>query len=65
MPPDDARCGSARPAHVVNDLIRALFRRAGSGKLYGADRAQYEELVAEWVAATSEDRGRPEIVEAA
>jgi hypothetical protein len=50
---------------VVNDLIRALFRRAGSGKLYGADRAEYEELVTEWVAATSTNSARPEIVEAA
>jgi hypothetical protein len=65
MIPDDDPCGSARPAHAVNDLIRALFRRAGSGKLYGADRAEYEELVTEWVAATAAERDRPEIVEAA
>ncbi|MEU1272950.1 hypothetical protein [Streptomyces sp. NPDC005799] len=65
MTPDDRGSGSVRPAHVVNEAIRALFRRAGSGKLYGADRAAYEELVAEWVAATNSDGGRPEIVEAA
>jgi hypothetical protein len=65
MSPDVCGPGSVRPAHVVNDLIRALFRRAGSGKLYGADRAEYEELVTEWVAATSTNSERPEIVEAA
>lgn len=65
MSPDLCRPGCVRPAHVVNDLIRALFRRAGSGKLYGDDRAEYEELVAEWVAATSVKSARPEVVEAA
>jgi hypothetical protein len=65
MSPDSSGLGPVRPAAVVNDLIRALFRRAGSGKLYGADRAEYEELVTEWVAATNTNSKRPEIVEAA
>lgn len=64
MPPDDVRCGSVRPADVVNDLIRALFARAG-GRLYGGDRAEYERLVAEWTIATAAERDRPEVVEAA
>lgn len=65
MIPDPVSPGSVRSAAAVNEEIRALFRRAGSGKLYGTDRVAYEELVAEWVAATSRDGGRPEVVEAA
>lgn len=64
MIPDDAHGGSVRPAHVVNEAIRALFRRSGGGKLYGEDRAEWESLVAEWVAATN-GAERPEVVEAA
>jgi len=65
MIPDDNPCGSARPAHVVNDLIRALFTRAGKGgRLYGEDRAEYDRLIAEWTIATAAET-RPAIVEAA
>lgn len=54
-----------RPAHVVNDLIRALFTRAGQGgRLYGEDRAEYDRLIAEWTIATATE-ARPEMVEAA
>lgn len=53
-----------RPADVVNELIRELFQRAG-GHLYGADRATYERLVAEWAAAVRAEAEPPEIVEAA
>lgn len=64
MSPDSPGCGHVRPAAVVNDLIRALFTRAG-GRLYGEDRAEYEQLVAEWTLATAAERGQPEVVEAA
>lgn len=64
MSPDSPALGLVRPAAVVNDLIRALFKRAG-GRLYGDDRAEYERLVAEWTIATAAERTRPDIVEAA
>ena len=64
MSPEPVCCGSARSADVVNELIRALFARAG-GRLYGADREEYERLVTEWTLATAAEPTRPEIVEAA
>lgn len=64
MSPTPPADGPVRPADVVNDLIRALFARAG-GRLYGDDRAAYERLVAEWTIAVAAERDRPEIVEAA
>lgn len=62
MSPDSGHLGPVRSAAVVNELIRALFKRAG-GRLYGADRAEYERLVAEWTLAVAAER--VEIVEAA
>lgn len=64
MSPTPPADGPVRPAALVNDLIRALFARAG-GRLYGDDRAEYERLVAEWTIAVAAERDRPEIVEAA
>jgi hypothetical protein len=43
----------------VNEQIRALVR-AADGRLYGADRVRYAELVEEWAAAV-----RAEVIEAA
>ncbi|OQQ12934.1 hypothetical protein B0675_36430 [Streptomyces sp. M41(2017)] len=54
--------GSARPADVVNEEIRALITRAG-GWLYGETRQRYEVLRDEWTVATAAERG--DIVEAA
>jgi hypothetical protein len=53
-----------RPAAVVNELIRALFQRAG-GRLYGEDRVTYAQLVTEWATAVQAEAEPPEIVEAA
>lgn|GEM_PF-2251857 len=64
MPPTPPACGRPRPADVVNELIRALFARAG-GRLYGEDRAEYERLVTEWTIAIAAERDRPDVVEAA
>jgi hypothetical protein len=46
----------------VNTEIRALVEACG-GWLYGASRARYEVLVAEWTVATAAEQG--DIVEAA
>lgn len=62
MSPDGERPGSVRSAAVVNELIRALFARAG-GRLYGEDRAEYERLVTEWTLAVAAER--VDVVEAA
>ena len=51
-----------RPADEVNELIRDLFARAG-GRLYGADRTEYERLIVEWIEAVAADN--VDIVEAA
>jgi hypothetical protein len=40
---------------VVNDAIRDLVRRSG-GRLRPEDRRMYEQLVAEWVAASVAER---------
>ena len=47
--------GSPRRAAVVNDAIRDLVRRSG-GRLRPEDRRMYEQLVAEWVAASVAER---------
>lgn len=64
MSPDRQTPGSVRPSALVNELIRALFQRAG-GHLYGEDRATYERLIAEWAAAVRAEAEPPEVVEAA
>lgn len=62
MPPTPPADGPVRPSAVVNELIRALLVRTG-GWLSTEDRAEYEELVAEWTLAVAAER--VEIVEAA
>lgn len=68
MSPTSVSSGSVRSAAVVNEQIRALVR-AADGRLYGADRVRYAELVEEWAAATAAERRpaavRAEVVEAA
>lgn len=49
----------ARSAAVVNELIRCLMLRA-AGRLSDEQRAEYEDLLAEWAAAV-----RAEVVKAA
>ena len=51
-----------RPSAVVNEEIRSLVVECG-GWLYGASRARYEELVAEWTLAVTAER--VDVVEAA
>ncbi|MEU5596804.1 hypothetical protein [Streptomyces sp. NPDC020298] len=50
MTSDTQRPSSVRPAHVVNEDIRALWLRAG-GSLSTQERAEYERLLLEWAAA--------------
>ncbi|MFJ9349135.1 hypothetical protein [Streptomyces sp. NPDC101237] len=59
MSPDSRTPGSARSAAEVNELIRALWLRAG-GILSAQERAEYELLVVEWAEAI-----RARIIEAA
>jgi hypothetical protein len=59
MSPDPQQPGSVRSAAELNDMIRALWQRAG-GRLESRERAEYERLREEWAAAV-----RAEIVEAA
>ncbi|UJV42100.1 hypothetical protein CVT30_21610 [Streptomyces sp. AMCC400023] len=59
MPPTTPALGSVRSSAAVNAEIRALVR-AAHGRLYGADRVRYAELVEEWAEAV-----RAEVVEAA
>ncbi|MDX3759359.1 hypothetical protein [Streptomyces sp. AK02-04a] len=59
MPPNPQCPGSARSADALNELIRALWQRAG-GTLSPEQRREYEVLVTEWAAAV-----RAEVVEAA
>ncbi len=59
MPPNLVGPGSARSADAVNEEIRALLLRRG-GWLKPEDRAEYEQLLAEWAAAV-----RAEVIEAA
>lgn len=55
MPPTPPRAAPARPADVVNALIRALLLRTG-GWLYGPTRVEYEELRDEWAVAMAAER---------
>jgi hypothetical protein len=59
MSPTPASPGSTRSAVELNELIRALWQRAG-GTLSAEQRREYEVLVTEWAAAV-----RAEIVTAA
>ncbi|QDN57402.1 hypothetical protein [Streptomyces sp. S1D4-20] len=59
MSPTPHSPGSARSAAELNELIRALWQRAG-GTLNAEQRREYEVLVTEWAAAV-----RAEVVEAA
>ncbi|MET9442202.1 hypothetical protein [Streptomyces sp. NPDC006610] len=59
MFPDSLVRGSVRSAAEVNELIRALWLRAG-GSLSPQERAEYELLVVEWAAAV-----RGDVIEAA
>jgi hypothetical protein len=61
MSPNSSARGSARSAAELNDLIRALWQRAG-GTLNAEQRREYEVLVTEWAAAV---RAETNIVEAA
>ncbi|MFE2969936.1 hypothetical protein ACFXKC_40970 [Streptomyces sp. NPDC059340] len=64
MPPTSPSPGSARSAEALNELIRALWERAG-GTLSVEQRAEYEAYVVEWAAAVRAEGTRPGIVEAA
>lgn len=68
MPPTSSASTGVRSAAAVNAEIRALVR-AADGRLYGADRVRYAELVEEWAEATAGERRaeavRAEVVEAA
>ena len=64
MPPTPHRPGSARSAADWNELIRALWERAG-GTLSVEQRAEYEAYVVEWAAAVRDEGTWPGIVEAA
>ena len=59
MPSDSLASGPSRPAAVVNEDIRALWPHP-TVRLTDEQRAEYEQLVAEWAAAV-----RSEVVEAA
>ncbi|WP_406444627.1 hypothetical protein OHB14_36920 [Streptomyces sp. NBC_01613] len=59
MPPTPTRPGSVRPAAVVNEDIRALWRDTRV-RLSAEGRAALERLYEEWVAAV-----RAEVVKAA
>ena len=56
MSPDPRRPGSARPATIVNEEIRALWQHIGARPTSAAERAQYEQLVVEWAAAVRAER---------
>ncbi|QDO02202.1 hypothetical protein FNV62_43655 [Streptomyces sp. RLB3-17] len=64
MTTDPASPGSARSAAEWNELIRALWERAG-GTLSPEERAEYEAYVVEWAAAVRAEVAPPGIVEAA
>jgi len=59
MPPTPSASGPARSAAELNAAIRALLERTRR-QLSGAERREYDELVAEWEAAA-----KAEVVEAA
>jgi BMFP domain-containing protein YqiC len=50
MLPNPSAPGPVRSADVLNELIRALWQRAG-GSLDVVQRREYEQLVVEWAAA--------------
>ncbi|MFD9905646.1 hypothetical protein [Streptomyces sp. NPDC059063] len=54
MSPDPQRPGPVRPAAAVNEDIRALWRDPRV-RLTTAQRALYEQLLAEWEAAVHAD----------
>ncbi|MEG8280938.1 hypothetical protein [Streptomyces sp. AHA2] len=54
MSPDSPSPGSVRSAAVVNEEIRALWRRTG-GTLSAEERTEYELLVVEWATAVRAD----------
>ncbi|MEU0426420.1 hypothetical protein ABZ235_22975 [Streptomyces canus] len=60
MPPDPQPPGSVRSAAVVNDDIRTLAQGAWGRPFTDEERARYQGLRDEWVAAV-----RQEITEAA
>lgn len=65
MPPSPPVRGSARSAAQLNALIRAFWPHRDK-RLSEAERAEYAELVTEWIDAEAAERGgRVEIVEAA
>lgn len=51
MPPTPSVRGRARPADAVNDLIRAVARRAQGRDWTQAEQALYRALCEEWVEA--------------
>ena len=51
MPPTPDRPGSVRSAAVVNEEIRALWRRLDGRPVTEAERAEYNALVVEWAEA--------------
>ncbi len=55
MPPTSSSCGRARPAAVVNKLIRAVVRGALDRDWTQAERALYGELCDEWMTAVQDD----------
>lgn len=62
MSPTPPAPASPRPAEQVNEEIRELVESCG-GWPYGASRARYEVLVAEWTVAVAAEQG--DVVEAA
>lgn len=60
MSPNSLAPGPVRPAAVVNEAIRTVVRGARNRAWTQAERALYEQLRDEWVAAM-----RDEIVKAA
>lgn len=60
MSPNLSPVGVVRPAAAVNEAIRAVVRGASGRAWTQAERALYEQLRDEWVAAM-----RSEVVEAA
>ncbi|MGW4670061.1 hypothetical protein [Streptomyces sp. NPDC004324] len=55
MSPTPPAPGQPRPAAVVNEDIRALARKSWGRPMTSEERARYEVLVVEWVAAEHGD----------
>jgi hypothetical protein len=51
MSPNSQATGSVRPAAVINEEIRALWRRLDGRPVTAAERAEYAALVVEWAGA--------------